>query len=127
MIFAWFAPKNEKNQRLAASLNHCLQYAGGKYIARQDGDDISLPRRFEKQVAFLESQSHYHVVGSLGLGAQAPNPEWGKMLADARPYLAQAPWTLFFPGFAIMLTVLGFNLMGDGLRDTLDPKMKEGK
>ncbi|MBU8683564.1 glycosyltransferase [Bacillus haynesii] len=56
--------KNEKNQRLAASLNHCLQYAGGKYIARQDGDDISLPRRFEKQVAFLESQSHYHVVGS---------------------------------------------------------------
>lgn len=49
------------------------------------------------------------------------------MLADARPYLAQAPWTLFFPGFAIMLTVLGFNLMGDGLRDTLDPKMKEGK
>ncbi|WP_457983362.1 ABC transporter permease [Bacillus paralicheniformis] len=66
-------------------------------------------------------------LGFLGLGAQAPNPEWGKMLADARPYLAQAPWTLFFPGFAIMLTVLGFNLMGDGLRDTLDPKMKEGK
>ncbi|ASB87647.1 ABC transporter permease [Bacillus sonorensis] len=66
-------------------------------------------------------------LGFLGLGAQAPNPEWGKMLADARPYLAQAPWTLFFPGISIMLAVLGFNLMGDGLRDTLDPKMKEGK
>lgn len=67
------------------------------------------------------------VLGFLGLGAQAPSPEWGKMLADARPYLVQAPWTLFFPGIAIMLTVLGFNLMGDGLRDTLDPKMKKIK
>nr|WP_317134972.1 ABC transporter permease [Bacillus changyiensis] len=66
-------------------------------------------------------------LGFLGLGAQAPNPEWGKMLADARPYLAQAPWTLFFPGISIMLTVLGFNLLGDGVRDTLDPRMKEGK
>ncbi|MCY7509382.1 ABC transporter permease [Bacillus safensis] len=66
-------------------------------------------------------------LGFLGLGAQAPSPEWGKMLADARPYLVQAPWTLFFPGIAIMLTVLGFNLMGDGLRDTLDPKMKKIK
>ncbi|MFS0655782.1 ABC transporter permease [Bacillus sp. 179-C3.3 HS] len=66
-------------------------------------------------------------LGFLGLGAQAPSPEWGKMLADARPYLVQAPWTLIFPGIAIMLTVLGFNLMGDGLRDTLDPKMKKIK
>ncbi|UYO36311.1 ABC transporter permease [Bacillus zhangzhouensis] len=66
-------------------------------------------------------------LGFLGLGAQAPSPEWGKMLADARPYLVQAPWTLFFPGIAIMLTVLGFNLMGDGLRDKLDPKMKKLK
>ncbi|MBY0190010.1 ABC transporter permease [Bacillus safensis] len=66
-------------------------------------------------------------LGFLGLGAQAPSPEWGKMLADARPYLIQAPWTLFFPGITIMLTVLGFNLMGDGLRDTLDPKMKKIK
>ncbi|PRS27679.1 peptide ABC transporter permease [Bacillus pumilus] len=66
-------------------------------------------------------------LGFLGLGAQAPSPEWGKMLADARPYLVQAPWTLIFPGVAIMLTVLGFNLMGDGLRDTLDPKMKKIK
>ncbi|PLR66627.1 MULTISPECIES: ABC transporter permease [Bacillaceae] len=63
-------------------------------------------------------------LGFLGLGAQAPNPEWGKMLADSKQYLVQAPWTLFFPGLAIMLTVLGFNLMGDGLRDALDPKGK---
>ncbi|RHW34801.1 ABC transporter permease [Lysinibacillus yapensis] len=60
----------------------------------------------------------------LGLGAEAPQPEWGKMLSDARVHLMTAPWTMIFPGVAIMLTVLGFNLMGDGLRDALDPKMK---
>lgn len=63
-------------------------------------------------------------LGFLGLGAQAPTPEWGKMLADARNHLRTAPWTMIFPGLAIMLTVLGFNLMGDGLRDALDPRMK---
>ncbi|MED0687416.1 nickel transporter permease [Anoxybacillus ayderensis] len=63
-------------------------------------------------------------LGFLGLGAQPPNPEWGKMLADSKAYLTQAPWTMIFPGLAIMLTVLGFNLMGDGLCDALDPRMK---
>jgi peptide/nickel transport system permease protein len=63
-------------------------------------------------------------LGFLGLGAQPPDPEWGKMLSDARKYMLDAPWTMIFPGLAIMLTVLGFNLMGDGLRDALDPKMK---
>ncbi|NUK31732.1 ABC transporter permease [Parageobacillus sp. VR-IP] len=63
-------------------------------------------------------------LGFLGLGAQPPNPEWGKMLADSKDFLTQAPWTMIFPGLAIMLTVLGFNLMGDGLRDALDPRMK---
>lgn len=60
----------------------------------------------------------------LGLGAEPPQPEWGKMLSDARIYLMNAPWTMIFPGLAIMLTVLGFNLMGDGLRDALDPRLK---
>lgn len=63
-------------------------------------------------------------LGFLGLGAEAPQPEWGKMLADARMFLLNAPWAMVFPGLAIMLTVIGFNLMGDGLRDALDPKMK---
>lgn len=63
-------------------------------------------------------------LGFLGLGAQIPDPEWGKMLADARSYIQLAPWTVLFPGLAIMLTVLGFNLFGDGLRDVLDPRMK---
>ncbi|MBM7646998.1 peptide/nickel transport system permease protein [Scopulibacillus daqui] len=63
-------------------------------------------------------------LGFLGMGAQAPHPEWGRMLSDSREYIQDAPWTVIFPGLAIMLTVLGFNLLGDGLRDALDPKMK---
>ncbi|WP_025678622.1 nickel transporter permease [Paenibacillus polymyxa] len=63
-------------------------------------------------------------LGFLGLGAQPPEPEWGKMLSDSRQYIQNAPWTVIFPGISIMLTVLGFNLMGDGLRDVLDPRAK---
>lgn len=60
----------------------------------------------------------------LGLGAQPPSPEWGAMLSDARSSLQKAPWVAAFPGLAIIFGVLGFNLLGDGLRDALDPKMK---
>lgn len=63
-------------------------------------------------------------LGFLGLGAQPPSPEWGKMLADSRDFIQLAPWTLIAPGVSIMLVVLGFNLIGDGLRDALDPRMK---
>ena len=63
-------------------------------------------------------------LGFLGLGAEQSVPEWGKMLADSRMFLLNAPWAMIFPGLAIMLTVIGFNLLGDGLRDALDPKMK---
>lgn len=61
----------------------------------------------------------------LGLGAQPPTPEWGAMLADTRDLLLKAPWVAIFPGIAIMLNVLGFNLLGDGLRDALDPRLKQ--
>ena len=63
-------------------------------------------------------------LGFLGMGAQPPEPEWGKMLSDSRQFIQLAPWTVIFPGISIMFTVLGFNLMGDGLRDVLDPRMK---
>ncbi|GIO26639.1 nickel transporter permease [Ornithinibacillus bavariensis] len=61
----------------------------------------------------------------LGLGAQPPTPEWGAMLSDGRAAIQHAPWVVAFPGLAIFLFVLGFNLFGDGLRDALDPKLKE--
>ena len=63
-------------------------------------------------------------LGFLGLGAQAPTPEWGTMMADAREFFLSAPWIVNFPGVAILVTVLAFNLLGDGLRDALDPKLK---
>ena len=59
----------------------------------------------------------------LGLGTQPPNASWGRMLNEAQTYMASAPWLAIFPGLAIAWAVLGFNLLGDGLRDTLDPKM----
>lgn len=58
----------------------------------------------------------------IGLGAQPPTPEWGTMLSDSRPYFQVEPNLMLFPGLAIMLTVLGFNLLGDGLRDVFDPR-----
>lgn len=64
-------------------------------------------------------------LGFLGLGAQPPTPEWGVMLSDGRLLLLVAPWIVTFPGIAIMLSVLGFNIFGDGLRDALDPRMRK--
>jgi dipeptide transport system permease protein len=63
-------------------------------------------------------------LGFLGMGAQPPTPEWGTMLADAREFILRAWWVVTFPGLAILITVLAFNLMGDGLRDALDPRLK---
>src|SRR5437667_10903605 len=63
-------------------------------------------------------------LGFLGLGAQPPLPEWGTMLADAREFVLRAWWVVTLPGLAILVTVLAFNLLGDGLRDALDPKLK---
>jgi peptide/nickel transport system permease protein len=60
----------------------------------------------------------------LGLGIKPPTPEWGNMLAEGREFLQRAPWVAFFPGAAIMLTVLSINLFGDGLRDVLDPRLR---
>jgi len=60
----------------------------------------------------------------LGLGAQPPTPSWGSMLTTGRDYLTEAPWLSIYPGLAIFLTVMGFNLLGDGLRDLLDPRMR---
>ena len=63
-------------------------------------------------------------LGFLGMGAQPPTPEWGTMLAESREFILRAWWVVTFPGLAILITVLAINLMGDGLRDALDPKLK---
>ncbi|OSN05583.1 peptide transporter [Lonsdalea britannica] len=64
-------------------------------------------------------------LGFLGMGAQPPTPEWGTMLSDVLQYAQSAWWVVTFPGLLILLTVLAFNLVGDGLRDALDPKLKQ--
>ncbi len=71
-------------------------------------------------VAILDAAA----LGFLGLGAQPPASEWGTMLADAREFVLRAWWVVTFPGIMILVTVLAFNLLGDGLRDALDPKLK---
>ena len=63
-------------------------------------------------------------LGFLGLGVPAPTPEWGSMLSAARDYIERAPWVVTMPGLTILITVLAINLMGDGLRDALDPKLR---
>ncbi len=61
-----------------------------------------------------------------GLGTQIPDPSWGRMLKEGQTFYQQSIWMSIFPGLAIMLTVMGFNFLGDGLRDALDPKLKNG-
>jgi peptide/nickel transport system permease protein len=67
------------------------------------------------------------VLGFLGMGATPPDPDWGLTIAESRQYLPDAWWFSTFPGFAIFLTVLGFNLLGDGLRDIVDPRLRRSR
>ena len=65
-------------------------------------------------------------LGFLGLGAPPPTPEWGRMIAESREFLPEAWWYATVPGVAIFMVVMGFNLLGDGLRDFLDPRIRRG-
>ena len=61
----------------------------------------------------------------IGMGVQAPTPEWGAMISEAREFYRQKPYLVIFPGVCIILTALSFNLIGDGLRDALDPRLRD--
>ena len=67
------------------------------------------------------------VLGFLGIGAVPPNPDWGLAIAESRQYLPESWWFATFPGLAILVTVLGFNLLGDGVRDLVDPRLRRSK
>jgi ABC-type dipeptide/oligopeptide/nickel transport system permease subunit len=75
-------------------------------------------------LGFSDGILNVAALGFLGLGAQPPTPEWGVMLSDARAYIENAWWLVTLPGLCILVVVLSFNLLGDGLRDALDPKLK---
>ncbi|MEJ1994450.1 MAG: ABC transporter permease subunit [Limibacillus sp.] len=82
------------------------------------------PLIVQATLAFSTAILDAAALGFLGLGAQPPLPEWGSMLADSREFITSAWWIVTFPGLAILITVLAINLMGDGLRDALDPRLK---
>jgi dipeptide transport system permease protein len=82
------------------------------------------PLIVQATLAFSAAILDAAALGFLGQGAQPPTPEWGTMLAESREFISRAWWVVTFPGLAILVTVLAINLMGDGLRDALDPKMK---
>lgn len=82
------------------------------------------PLIVQSTLTFSDGILNVAALGFLGLGAQPPTAEWGTMLADSRAYIETSPWMVTLPGLCILITVLAFNLLGDGLRDAFDPKMK---
>lgn len=82
------------------------------------------PLVVQATLSFSNAILEVAALGFLGMGAQPPTPEWGTMLAEAREFILRAWWVVTFPGLAILITVLAINLIGDGLRDALDPKLK---
>lgn len=85
--------------------------------------NIASPLIVQATIQFAVAILAEAALSYLGLGTQPPDPSWGRMLNEAQTYMSQAPWMAVFPGVAIAWAVLGFNLLGDGLRDTLDPRM----
>ena len=97
----------------------------GRIIFRHIFPNILSPIIVQSTMGLANAILSAAALGFLGLGAIPPEPEWGSMLGDSYKYLSSGSWwAVLFPGLAIMLSVLGFNLLGDGLRDALDPKMR---
>ncbi len=107
---------------IAAKVHDMPLYAflGGQKRTMETDLTMGIGNPDEAATAILTAAS----LSFLGLGAQPPTPEWGAMLSDGRAYLAIAPHVATIPGLAILITVLAFNLLGDGLRDALDPKLE---
>jgi peptide/nickel transport system permease protein len=99
---------------------------GGRILWRHVFPNCLSPLIVQSTLLFATAILSAAYLGFLGLGAQPPTPEWGTMLSKARDFLRVAPHVSIFPGITIMLTVLGLNLLGDGLRDVLDPRTGRG-
>lgn len=96
---------------------------GGWIVFREMGPNVIAPVVVESTIRVAFAVMLVATLSFLGLGAQPPAPEWGLMIAEGRQYLHQAPWMIVAPGAAIALTAIGFNLLGDGLRDALNPRV----
>ena len=97
----------------------------GRILLREILPNVVTPLLVEAAVAFAYAVLLESALSFLGLGAQPPEPSWGNMLNTGRGFMAQAPWLGIVPGMAMFLCVLGFNLLGDGLRDAFDPHLRE--
>jgi ABC-type dipeptide/oligopeptide/nickel transport system permease subunit len=97
----------------------------GRILVSEILPNIATPLLVEAAVAFAYAVLLESALSFLGLGAQPPEPSWGNMLSTGRGFMAQAPWLGIVPGMALFLCVLGFNLLGDGLRDAFDPHLRE--
>jgi ABC-type dipeptide/oligopeptide/nickel transport system permease subunit len=86
--------------------------------------NVTSPVIVQATLGLAEAIIEAAALSFLGLGATPPTPEWGAMLSEGRSYLRLAPWVTFFPGMAIFLVVVSVNLLGDGLRDALDPRLR---
>jgi peptide/nickel transport system permease protein len=96
-----------------------------RILVREIFPNVVTPLLVEAAVAFAYAVLLESALSFLGLGAQPPEPSWGNMLNAGRGFMAQAPWLSIVPGTALFLCVLGFNLLGDGLRDAFDPHLRE--
>lgn len=94
-------------------------------VSRELLPNIAAPIIVEATIRVAFAIMLFATLSFLGLGAQPPAPEWGLMVAEARGYFFQAPWMMLMPGLAIALVAIGFNLLGDGLRDALNPRSGE--
>lgn len=96
----------------------------GRIIFRHILPNVAAPIIVQTTLSLAFAILSEAALSFLGLGVQPPNPAWGRMLSEGRNFFEQAPWMGIFPGLAILLTVMAFNFVGDGLRDALDPKQK---
>lgn len=103
---------------------HALGIGNGRIMLRHILPNCLSPMIVQATFAFATAVLGEAGLSFLGVGTPPEIPSWGQMLGDARTFLAQAPWTMVAPGAALMVTVLGLNLLGDGIRDVLDPRLR---
>jgi peptide/nickel transport system permease protein len=103
---------------------HALGMSHRRLLFRHLLPNVIPPVIVQATLGLAEAIIEAAALSFLGLGATPPTPEWGAMLSEGRSYLRLAPWVTFFPGMAIFLIVVSFNLLGDGLRDALDPRLQ---
>jgi dipeptide transport system permease protein len=115
---AAIVPEKEREYVLAA---HVVGASTSYLILRTLLPNLIGPLMVLISLGFAYAVLYEASLSFLGLGAQPPTPEWGAMLSTARDFLFQAPWYAFFPGMSIVLLVFSLNLVGDGLRDAIDP------